>query len=333
MTLGERFRKIRSDRRISLREVSRATKIQVKYLEAIEAGAYDRLPAEVYVKGFLRSYAGYLGVPEDAILKLYERERHIQKNLGRVETFHFQPTAPVRFSFSLSPKVVAVSLGMLVTIGFFSYLSFELRAFVSEPRLVIERPGDGETVDGSEVLVAGRTDPRAEIRINGDEAVVDEDGVFAERLTLSGGLNTISVSSTNRFGKVRERVLSVDAPVSEIAEGSATDGFGEVEAGETVRIAFRVTEAVTLSVVSDGETVWNGEASPDEERSFSAAERIVVSADRGSAVLIRFGKGEEESLSPDDRPGEVAFGPEGRISDEVSSSEVTENESSESNTE
>ena len=61
LTLGEKLKKLRSERRISLGDVSRNTKIQIKYLEFIEEGAYDKLPADVYAKGFLKSYAEFLG--------------------------------------------------------------------------------------------------------------------------------------------------------------------------------------------------------------------------------------------------------------------------------
>jgi len=313
MTLGERFRKIRSDRRISLSEVSRATKIRVKYLEAIEEGAYDRLPAEVYVKGFLKSYAGHLGVPEEAILKLYERERHIQKNLGRVGNDSVHPSAPVRFSVVPSPRVLAGTIGFLVAIGFFSYLYLELRSFVSEPRLVIEAPADGETVEGSEAVVSGKTDPRAEVRINGEETVVDENGTFVERITLTSGLNVISVSSMNRFGKTREREISVNASVPDTDVSAESGPFPDAPVDETIRLAVRVGADTVLSVTADGEVVWNGRASAGEERSFSASETIEVSADSGEAVTVRFGGGAEETLSAVTGAASVAFGPEGRI--------------------
>jgi cytoskeletal protein RodZ len=335
MTLGERFRKIRSDRRISLSEVSRATKIQIKYLEAIEEGAYEKLPAEVYVKGFLRSYAGHLGVPEDAILRLYDRERHIQKNLGRVEHARLSPSAPIRFSFSPSPKMLAIGLGFLIAIGFFSYLYFELRSFVSEPRLVIETPSDGETVEGTEVIVSGKTDPRAEVRINAVETIVDETGAFSERVTLTAGLNTITVSSENRFGKVREKSVAVDASVMQAAPisppESVTDAFGE----ETVRVTLRTESEVTIAVSADGEIVWNGEMPSGEERFFSASKRIVISADPGNVVLVRFRDDAEEQVSETEEFSEVIFGPEGRIMEEASPPEDRQEraEIDESNTE
>jgi len=55
----------------------------VKYLEYLENGQYEKLPAEVYVRGFLRSYARYLNIDEQALVKLYERERNIQANLSQ----------------------------------------------------------------------------------------------------------------------------------------------------------------------------------------------------------------------------------------------------------
>lgn len=312
MTLGERFRKIRGERRISLGEVSRSTQIRVKYLEAIESGEYEKLPAEVYVRGFLRSYAAFLSVSEDAILRLYERERNIRKNLGHVAPFRFQPAAPVRFGVSFSPRVLVATLAALVAFGFFSYLFFEFRSFVSEPRLVIESPMDGAVVD-DETVVRGKADPRAVVLINGEETVVDEDGSFAERLALTSGLNVISVSATNRFGNERERTVSVTVDTPEIPVTDFPEAGTGTAVGTPVSVLVRVISDVTLSVLSDGETVWNGEMPAGEERAFSASDRIDVSADPGSAIAIRFGDGPEEPFFQGGGEAEASFGPDGRI--------------------
>lgn len=314
MTLGERFRKIRSERRISLMEVSRATKIRVRYLEAIEEGEYDKLPAEVYVRGFLRSYASYLVVPEDAILRLYERERNIRKNLGHIAPFRSQPTSPVRFSFVPSSRTVAVAIGATVAIGFFAYLYLELRSFVSEPRLVIENPVDGATVDG-ETIVRGKTDPRAQVLINGEETIVDEEGAFAQRLTLTAGLNVISVSSTNRFGKERARTISVSVDLPDVPEADRSGTGSAISSGSGVTLSLRVLSGTALSVSTDGETVWSGELAEDGELPFEAEREIAVSADEGTDVLVRYGDGEEEPLSETDGPATVTFGPDGRAPD------------------
>ncbi|MEW6080571.1 MAG: RodZ domain-containing protein [Bacillota bacterium] len=60
--IGEALKRAREERGLSLREVQTATKIRQKYLEALEAGDDSVMPGEVYTKGFIRSYAEYLGL-------------------------------------------------------------------------------------------------------------------------------------------------------------------------------------------------------------------------------------------------------------------------------
>lgn len=311
LTLGEKLRKVRNDNRISLAEVSRATKIQVKYLEALEAGAYEKLPPEVYVRGFLRGYAAHLGIPEDAILRLYERERSIRKNLGKTETparFQFGGGVPIRIP--LSPRGVVMSVMALVIVGFFSYLFLEFRSFVSEPRLVILSPSDGDTVTEAEVLVRGVTDPRADVRINGEGTTVDERGAFSEGLSLDSGLNVITISSTNRFGKTRERTVTVNAALPERTDESGV--LTDPTPLPAVYVTLRMTRSTTVSVGVDGVTVWSGKLPVGEEKTFDARERVEVSSDEGNAVMIREGDTAEAALSGDARPATAIFGPDGR---------------------
>lgn len=68
------LRTTREARGLTLEEASRVTRIGKNYLTAIEQGRYDRLPNPAYLKGFLRSYAGYLGLSGDDILRRYHAE-------------------------------------------------------------------------------------------------------------------------------------------------------------------------------------------------------------------------------------------------------------------
>src|SRR4030042_1531553 len=100
-TLGEQLKKIRSDGRVTLHEVSRETKIPVKYLAMIEEGDSENLPPDVYVKGFLKSYAEYLGVDHQKLVALYLRDKDIKKNLGKYVgrgelNYHFRLHRPGR---------------------------------------------------------------------------------------------------------------------------------------------------------------------------------------------------------------------------------------------
>ncbi len=69
--LGETFKQERESRGVSLREVSDATKIAVRYLEAIEQNHFDALPGGVFSRGFIRAYAAYVGLDEKRAIADY----------------------------------------------------------------------------------------------------------------------------------------------------------------------------------------------------------------------------------------------------------------------
>ncbi|HPQ03504.1 MAG TPA: helix-turn-helix domain-containing protein, partial [Bacillota bacterium] len=60
--IGVLLREAREASGMSLEEVSEATKIRSKYLEAIEQGDFAVIPGEVYLKGFMRNYADCVGL-------------------------------------------------------------------------------------------------------------------------------------------------------------------------------------------------------------------------------------------------------------------------------
>lgn len=65
---GEILRETRTERRITLADVEQDIRINRTYLEALENARFDLLPAPVYARGFMRSYARYLGLdPEEAV--------------------------------------------------------------------------------------------------------------------------------------------------------------------------------------------------------------------------------------------------------------------------
>jgi cytoskeletal protein RodZ len=70
--IGEILRQAREAKGLSLAQVEEATKIRSTYLQALEEGEYHLLPAAVYVRGFLKNYAQYLGMDPQEVLSLYQ---------------------------------------------------------------------------------------------------------------------------------------------------------------------------------------------------------------------------------------------------------------------
>src|SRR5438067_7187484 len=71
-SVGAHLRELRTQRGVSLEEISRSTRVLTQYLEALETDRYEALPAPVFTKGFIRAYCQALGVPPDESLAIYE---------------------------------------------------------------------------------------------------------------------------------------------------------------------------------------------------------------------------------------------------------------------
>jgi cytoskeletal protein RodZ len=74
-SIGENLREARHNKRASLEDASRATKIKMEILEQLEADEFDRLAAPTYTKGFLKLYAEYLGLDSQSVVEAYLRSQ------------------------------------------------------------------------------------------------------------------------------------------------------------------------------------------------------------------------------------------------------------------
>lgn len=87
-TIGERLEEARKKKGISIREAAEATKIRGDYLSRFENNQFDINLTELYVRGFLRTYAQFLRLPAERILNDYAA-------LGRGEARPRQPSREI----------------------------------------------------------------------------------------------------------------------------------------------------------------------------------------------------------------------------------------------
>lgn len=93
---GQLLKEKRETAKLSISEVALATKINPKILTAIEMGEEKNLPAKTFLKGFLRSYALYLKMDAEEVLRLYQEE-----------TGALTPVVPVRVEEAKSSPTAA----------------------------------------------------------------------------------------------------------------------------------------------------------------------------------------------------------------------------------
>ncbi len=295
LTLGEKLKKLRQQYRMSYAEIAKATRIQAKYLEYLENGEYGKLPAEVYVRGFLKSYARHLGLDDDAFLKLYDKERNIRENLGREQAVPERIRYPVLNTWIVTPRTAIIVLLAFILGGTFLYLFSEFRSFVAEPRLAILDPPAGATIDGAETLLRGKTDPGASVTLNGDPVFISSDGSFEEQLVLQPGLNRITVRATNRFDKTKEETVAIE---SRSISGVVPERPGGIPSpGGFAVLISAAGRTVDITVVSGETVLYSGTLLSGKEEKFSGLTDTVrlstsdalhtsVSIDGGPAELV-----------------------------------------------
>jgi hypothetical protein len=80
LPIGEVLKSARTRQRIDIQTVEEQTKIRTKYLRALENEQWEVLPGHPYAKGFLRTYAQFLGLDPDALVDEYRRT--VESSLG-----------------------------------------------------------------------------------------------------------------------------------------------------------------------------------------------------------------------------------------------------------
>lgn len=127
-TIGSYLKSGREARNIRLSEVAQSTKISKWYLDCLEKDEFDKIPGGPYIKGYITSYASFIGIEEDEILKRYDSlqlnsadENEVQDHLPLNKKRQKSPV----FSFSRK-KLLILSMVVLILLAFgINYFFFQ----------------------------------------------------------------------------------------------------------------------------------------------------------------------------------------------------------------
>ena len=93
-TIGQQLRAARERKKITLEAAAQATKIKGEHLAALEANQFADIEAPVYVKGFIKIYARFLGIEEKPLMDAYLRTVSAETLLQLSPTQPLTPPAP-----------------------------------------------------------------------------------------------------------------------------------------------------------------------------------------------------------------------------------------------
>lgn len=101
--LGDLLRETREQKKLSLEDVEQGTNIRKLYIKSIEDGDYDKLPGEVFLKGFIKTYGKFLGLNSLELIEQYKKEKNASTSEKEVEPTNQVQEQPV--SPAQPPKV------------------------------------------------------------------------------------------------------------------------------------------------------------------------------------------------------------------------------------
>jgi cytoskeleton protein RodZ len=121
---GDRLRREREMRGITLDEISESTKISRRHLEALEHEQFDQLPGGVFNKGFVRAYARFLGLDEEQAVADYalaSNEQPEPEDKFPLE-IHEEPDRELNPRRSKLPLIFALAALVGVLVGYFFWV-------------------------------------------------------------------------------------------------------------------------------------------------------------------------------------------------------------------
>lgn len=196
-SLGETIKDARNEKGFSRTDLERETKIKKDFLEAIENGAWGRLPEFPVVQGFVRSISHVLEMDEQLVLALLRRD-YPKKDV------RIAPKPDVRNKFLWSPRWTLITGALTVTLVIIGYLGYQYKQFVSPPTLVITKPVENEILSTRMYKVEGNTNADATVYVNNQPALVSDNGNWGTEIEISTEMKEIVVKATSRSGKETE---------------------------------------------------------------------------------------------------------------------------------
>lgn len=291
--LGALLRKAREQRGMTLDDIQDLTKIQKRYLEAIEEGNYRVLPGTFYVRAFVKNYSEAVGLDAEEVLRLYNNEVPAPVTEQVVEPMQRPRRARTQSSDRWSKwgfKALMWSFMLLIVVVVYVFAinkpDDEKKDTVDQSKITDEtnqpdsnkndpdKPADGNAVKEPDV-VQPDTDPvtpppaTTALTLNRSSGRTDyyemsTSGTHKLELKVSGGACWIGVKKTNSKG---------ESLLSESLQDGDTRTF-EVDGP----IYVNVGRADLVEVSIDGVVVDDGNKSGPRKLQFDPSADAVPSA-------------------------------------------------------
>lgn len=199
------LRQTREQRELEREEVASRINVPCRFIERIEEGRYHEISEDIYSRIYLKAYCIFLGLDVTKVQGMYRVERAALRKrhgsmVGIEENRHPRKSIPVHHLIA-APRVVRISIIVLVTAGLAIYFTTALKKIVVPPNITLSSPRDGFVTSERSITVAGKTEPEVQLLINGTQITTDNSGNFQDTLTLLEGLNIITITGSKKYSE------------------------------------------------------------------------------------------------------------------------------------
>jgi cytoskeleton protein RodZ len=268
--VGDILRKERVTKRIALETIARDLKLNVRYIKSIEANDYNDLPADPYIRVYLRSMAKYLSLDPEEVLKRFNRERGAATEEEPAE----RPTTKLDVAMNVhqvkKPKMppwpyIAALVGVLLVIAFIASRMGQS----SPPKAPAARAVDSSAVK----------------RLKPVSADTMADSIPEKR---PDSLDTNAMPAAAR-GAAARAAAAKDSTAKAAAAKAATPAKDSVaKPADSLTLIVRAEkDSVWLQVFADGK-VWKNTLQKGESRIFRARDSLNVHDGNHSAAQYVF---------------------------------------------
>ena len=285
---GENLRREREMRGVSLEEISSATKISMRFLEAIEQEEFSKLPGGIFSRSFIRTYARYLGLDEERVVAEYQLAAHPQVEFdlrrmpgGRSSSERLPARTPL-----IATLVAVVLLAVGYALFRYSPRAVEAPAApppapAAAPKPATPPPEPAPTASGVATAAPGANPVAGEVTPG-----------------AAHGTPTVAGATSNPQG-------GPAAGVNPAAQSNPQAGNppGTKPATDTdLVLQVAATERAWVAVDADGKTVLQRVLNPDEVQTLKAHKSFDVTTGNAQSVILTLNG---ETLKPLGRRGEV----------------------------
>jgi len=296
---GEHLKREREMRGVSLEEISAATRISVRFLEALENEQWERLPGGIFNRGFIRSVARFLGMDEENLVAEYAMETHERPEIA------VWTKEPVRKRTNWTAIGGAIVVAILVIVGAWYVhhrYGAEISAWHQEHPIYKTLMGRFHHSSATAAMQTSSNQPPSKQLSNTPASAVASSS--ADKAPQQAGTIAPAQANGSPMNAAPPNASASNpataAPSKRPVENAAAlAGLMElkVEAGETS----------TVNVLADGKVVFSGTLESQRTLTFHARTSFTVSSSKSNAVLLELNGHTVPPLGPPGEPGKITL--------------------------